>query len=129
MLTRTLLAAACAALLAATAFAEETHHPEQQGKPAASKPAGNMPEMMTRMQEQMKQIHATSDPKERQRLMNEHMKTMHESMPMMQGMKEGAGMGSGQRMDAMGQRMDRMEQMMQQMLEHQKAREAAPNSQ
>lgn len=126
MLTRSLLAAACAAALAATAFADEAHQHEQPAKPTASSPAGKMPEMMMRMHDQMMKILATSDPKERARLMEEHMKTMQEAMPIMQGMKEGAGMGSAQRMDEMGQRMDRMEQMMQQMLEHQKAREAAP---
>ena len=126
MFTRSLLAAACALALAATAFADETQsHAGQQAKPPASTPAGKMPEMMTRMHEQMSQIQATADPKERERLMQEHMKTMHESMPMMQGMKEGAGPGGAQRMDAMSRRMDMMEQMMQQMLEHQKAREPA----
>jgi tRNA-dihydrouridine synthase len=126
MFTRSLLAAACALALAAPAFAEEAHQHDQQAKPGVSAPAEKMPEMMSRMQEQMKQIHATSDPKERERLMQEHMKAMHESMPMMQGMKEGAGPGDAERMDAMGRRMDTMEQMMQQMLEHQKARESAP---
>ena len=126
MLTRSLVAAACAAALAATAFADDAHQHGEPALPAASNPAGDMPEMMSRMHDQMMKIHATSDPKERARLMDEHMKTMQEAMPMMQGMKEGAGMGSAQRMDAMGRRMDRMEQMMQQMLEHQKAREAAP---
>ena len=122
MLTRCLLAA-CALALAAPSFADDAHHPGEQARPAPSEPAGKMPAMMSRMHDQMMQIHATSDPKERERLMNEHMKTMHESMPMMQGLKEGPGMDSSQRMDAMSRRMDMMEQMMKQMLEHQKARE------
>jgi hypothetical protein len=126
MFTRSFLAAACALALAAPSFADDAHHPGEQAKPAASAPAGKMPEMMTRMQGQMKQIHATTDPKERARLMDEHMKAMHESMPMTRGMEEGSGMSGAQRMDAMGRRMDMMEQMMQQMLEHQKARETAP---
>jgi len=33
-------------------------------------------------------MHATPDPKERQRLMREHMATMHERMMMMQKMME-----------------------------------------
>jgi hypothetical protein len=125
MLSRSLLAAACIAALAAPAFADDAGHSGQKAKPAASSPTDKMPEMMTRMHEQIKQIHGTSDPKERERLMAEHMKTMQESMPMMRGMNEGSAMGA-QRMDGMSRRMDMMEQMMQQMLEHQKARETAP---
>jgi periplasmic protein CpxP/Spy len=95
MLTRYLLAAACAAALAGAAFAEDAHHPDPTAKPAA-KPGpgmnmGKMGETMQRMQEQMKQIQAASDPKERQRLLEEHMKTMQEAMPMMAGMKDMQG--------------------------------------
>jgi Flp pilus assembly protein TadB len=79
---RYLLATACAAALAGAAFAEDAQHP-------AAKPAA--PGMMQRMQEQMKQIQAASDPKERQRLLEEHMKTMQEAMPMMAGMKDMQG--------------------------------------
>jgi len=43
---------------------------------------------MKHMQGQMEQMHATPDPKERQRLMREHMATMHERMMMMQKMME-----------------------------------------
>jgi hypothetical protein len=60
-----------------------------------------MQQMQTRMQamrEQMARIHATDDPEERQRLMQEHMRTMHEEMTMM------------------GQRMGMMQQMMEQMM-------------
>lgn len=96
MRTKYLLAAACLAALAGAAFAEDAHHPGQADKPAA-KPApgmmnmGKMSQTMQRMQEQMKQIQAASDPKERQRLLEEHMKTMQEAMPMMAGMKDMQG--------------------------------------
>jgi len=126
------LVAACVAPLAAIAFAEDAHHPDQKAKPAASKPAAKtapgmmdmsgMQANMKRMQDQMAKIRAASDPKEHQRLMDEHMKTMHESMSMMNGMMgEGKGMGSGQRMQMMERRMDMMQMMMQQMMEHENA--------
>jgi hypothetical protein len=86
-----LLIAACAAALTASAFADQAHeHSGAQAKPPASAPAGTMHEMMGRMQEQMKQMQAATDPKERERLMNEHMKTMQEFMPMMKGMDQSA---------------------------------------
>jgi hypothetical protein len=123
---RSFLAAACAIAFATPAFSDEAHQHAAPATPQASTPSAKIPEMMKRMHEQMNQIYATSDPKERARLLDEHMNTMQESMPMMRGMKEGSGMGGAQGMDAMGRRMDMMEQMMQQMVEHQKAHEAAP---
>ena len=87
MIARSLLALACTAALTVPSIADDAHHPGENAKPAPSEPAGKMPVLMSRMHDQMMQIHATSDPKERDRLMNEHMNTMHESMPMMQGMK------------------------------------------
>jgi hypothetical protein len=53
-----------------------------------------MQENMKRMQDEMATIRATSDPKEKERLMEEHLKTMEQSMSMMQGMM-GSGMGMG----------------------------------
>jgi hypothetical protein len=81
------------AAFAATAVAEDAHHPQAQGtKPAPGMmKMGPMGETMQRMQEQMKQIQAASDPKERQRLVEEHMKSMREAMPMMAGMMEMQG--------------------------------------
>jgi hypothetical protein len=49
---------------------------------------------MQTMQAQMDRIHATQDPEERQRLMDEHMRSMREGMSMMGEMMRG-GMGSG----------------------------------
>ena len=68
---------------------------------AQDKPASGMPPMgmsmdkqgpmpmqanMEKMQQQMDKIGATTDPKERQRLMREHMQTMQENMKAMRGM-------------------------------------------
>ncbi len=136
------LVAACIASLVPMAYAEDAHHPDETKKPAATKPApktaakpaaamdmDKMQEQMKRMQEQMAKMRATTDPKERQRLMAEHMKSMGEGMGMMRGMMGGAsgggmGMGSGQRMDMMEKRMDMMQMMMQQMMEHEQAGQA-----
>ena len=133
------LIAACIALLAPLAYADDAHHPDESKKPAAAKPApkaaakpavamdtSKMQEQMQRVQEQMTKIRSSSDPKERQRLMGEHMKSMGEGMGMMRGMMGGAtggGTGSG-RMDMMERRMDMMQMMMQQMMEHEQARQA-----
>ena len=76
MRTRTLLAAALLAALCGAAIAHDARPPAM----------GMTGETMQRMQEQMKKIQAASDPKERQRLVEEHMKTMQEAMPMMAGM-------------------------------------------
>jgi hypothetical protein len=90
MRTKYLLAAACMTALAGAALAEEVHH--SGAKPTApGMNMGKMGETMQRMHEQMKQIQAASDPKERQRLVEEHMKTMQEAMPMMAGMKDMQG--------------------------------------
>ena len=138
-----LIAAACLAV-SAPVLAVDEHHPDEPKKPAATKPAakalakppagakpgaammdmGKMQEQMKQMQAQMEKIRATSDPKERQRLLAEHMKAMHEGMGMMQGMMGGGmgmGMGPGPRADAMEKRMDMMQMMMQQMMEHEQA--------
>jgi hypothetical protein len=88
MITRSLLVAACTVALATPAFSDEVHQHADPATPQTSAPPAKMPEMMERMQEQMSRIHATSDPKERARLMEEHMKSMHEAMPMMRGMLE-----------------------------------------
>jgi hypothetical protein len=72
------------AVLAGTVFADDAQHPGKMRM-------GAMGETMQRMQEQMKQIQAATDPKERQRLLEEHVKTMQEAMPMMAGMKDMQG--------------------------------------
>jgi hypothetical protein len=77
------LAVITASLLAASspAFGEDAHHPEDADNPPAAAPAkpavpgtsgmGHMQENMKRMHEQMAQIRAASDAKERERLMDE----------------------------------------------------------
>lgn len=134
--------------LSAPTFANDAHHPEkaQGGKAATSeqaKPATEgvkaLQSNVAKMQKQVQQIAKAKNDKERNRLLEEHMKTMHDSMmtakgmhegmegcPMMDDMKGGkGGMGMGgmsggdkapgssdERMDRMEKRMDMMEQMM-----------------
>lgn len=111
MLKTRFIAASIALALAAPAMAEDAHHPEEkQQKPPAAKPVpkaapkcgagmANMAPMrdnMKRMQDEMARIRASTDPKEKERLIEEHFKTMEQSMSMMQAMMgSGMGMGSG----------------------------------
>jgi hypothetical protein len=84
---------ACVFTASGAALADDAHHPDAAKTPPAAAPArpaakgmDGMGHMQERMHEQMSQIRAATDPKDRERLMAEHMKTMQESMSMMQGM-------------------------------------------
>lgn len=72
---------------------------------------------MQKMQKQMQQVHATKDPVERKRLMEEHMNAMQGTMPMMSGMGPRAGADPVERMQMMEMRMDMMHKMMEQMVQ------------
>jgi periplasmic protein CpxP/Spy len=77
-------------LAAGPALAADEHdHAKEEAKP----PSAGMPmrEHMKLMREQMAQMRAATDPKEKERLMSEHLKTMEQSMAKMQGMM-GQGM-------------------------------------
>ena len=96
---------------------------------------------MQAMQETMKQIRATKDPKERKKLMHKHMQSMSKGMAMMGKMEPGQHEHQAQcqqndqqcqQMKAMKaeqhdmqQRMQMMRMMMQQMMDHQMAGEEA----
>ena len=130
-----------------------------QDKAASASPAGKtqmdtqMTEVQasaTKMRSQMDQIHATTDPTERQKLMQAHMQTMQDSMAMMRSMNKptmmdggqggmakaddkgapsGKGMMGGNMMQhhqMMENRIEMMQTMMDQMLQHQQAMEAMP---
>lgn len=130
-------------LLLAGAFASAHAQAPAPGgdsaRPVPSMPGGRgmtgmdtqkMQELMTKMQAQMDKLRATSDPNERQKLMQEHMTTMREAMkgmhgmggPMM-GMMGGGPAGKApqgtadERMRAMEGRMDMMQMMMEQMMQ------------
>jgi hypothetical protein len=90
----TVIALATAALLGASAYAAEDRQPDKN--PAASRPGMGtmgMEKRMAQMQEQMERIRKTADPKERQKLMQEHMQSMQEGMKMMRGMGGSMMMG------------------------------------
>ncbi|HVK54983.1 MAG TPA: hypothetical protein VM532_08135 [Burkholderiales bacterium] len=147
----------CLSLASGPVWSEDAHHPDEQKKTAsgtvksaaassaktdkvADKQQIPMQENMKKMQAQMAKIHQTTDPKERERLLQDHMQTMREAMQSMRGMGGGMMMGmmnggmagrSAQQNaapgnNAMERRMDMMQMMMEQMMEHQKAVQEAP---
>ena len=89
----------------ADVLAEQAHHPDGaaggQRSSTGTMSGGmmdngtmeRMQENMKKMQTQMEKIRATKDEKERERLMDEHMRTMQEGMGMMRNM--GGGMMQG----------------------------------
>jgi hypothetical protein len=155
-----LLVMSAALVAAASVQANDAHHPASatQGSAPAPKAAAKKPapagqpsdqrfedarRQMQKMLAQMDEIRQTKDPAVRQRLMDEHMRTMQDTMqsmhamggPMMMDMmgQQGTGgvtsnvqsgkRGSGvnERMDMMERRMDMMQMMMEQMLQQQKS--------
>ena len=119
--------AAVIALATVTVSAHEHQHSDAQppatgtGSAVGIKAPG-MHEHMQKMQQQMEKIRATNDPQERDRLVQEHMKSMQEGMkmmhhmggPMMGGGKGGPGAMSGEsrgRHEMMAQCMDMMQKM------------------
>ena len=133
------------------AFADDAHHPEQDKKTApakSDKPAGAtkkqtdkeinpMQVNMKKMQAQMEKIHKATDPKDRQKLMQEHMQSMQDGMKMMHGMggemMQNCDMADGKGMkshmmggDMMEKRMEMMQMMMEQMKQHQDQQESIP---
>lgn len=168
----TILAAVASLSVAAMPlYAVDEHHPEkaQQAtsvpkpavtvKPTGSEPAadpqiGQAQETKRKLQELMGKIRQTSDPGERRKLMQEHMRTMQEGMKQMRGMGGGMmmGMGSGGKQggmmmgmgrgdkpgggmmmgdmmkahDMMGMRMEMMETMMEHMMQREEMRDAMP---
>lgn len=92
-----ILALALAAVSGASAHCSDenhrAHHP-QAAASMASKPVGmaGMHDIHEKHQKEMKKIHDTKDPAKRQKLMDQHMKEMHEHMDKNCGM--GAPMGA-----------------------------------
>ncbi|MFZ2334553.1 MAG: hypothetical protein WAW35_06525 [Sideroxyarcus sp.] len=131
------------------------HHPAATVTPApataVAPPAGmpmgmaSMPQMQQHMQQHMATMQAmrtkmaaAQTPAERQALMAEHTKAMHEGMDMMKGMKAMGGkpgMGSGttpvdpaQHQPMMEMRMDMMQTMMDMMMQRMPAAATPPGS-
>ena len=99
----TLCAAVAAIALSAPIVSAQDAKPapakSAPGKPAMGmemdKQMAQMQENMKKMQQQMDKIRATTDPKERQKLMDEHTRSMNEGMTMMRGMGRPLIMGGG----------------------------------
>jgi hypothetical protein len=121
------LLSALLVLLPVTLFAQR---PADESSSAVPTPQ-QMQMSMQEMHEQMVRIHETDDPVERQRLLQEHMQSMHMGMMMMgrmmrDGSRQECAQGDAQcRMDQMqahqemmGERMSMMQMMMEQMTEH-----------
>jgi hypothetical protein len=84
------LIVACLLAFSGAAYAQDAHHPGEAAKSPATGPAmqermKSMQEHMKGMRAQMEGIRSATDPKERERLMAEHMKTMEQSTSKMQG--------------------------------------------
>jgi periplasmic protein CpxP/Spy len=136
----------------------EAHHPADAQVQDAPAPEGRgdgdreppMRERMKKMQEQMREIHSTSDPEERKKLMQDHMQSMLEATRHMDSAgadggkaREGKSMGDckeggedAKEKDGMMKggmmmkrhkkveaRLDMLQKMMEQMLEHERAEE------
>ncbi len=112
----------CAAVIAVampafTVTAEEAHHPGKVGvaPAAASNPDGDMSqdteqlqEYLKKMQAQMQSIHETKPPKQRQKLLQEHMQSMRAAMKMMRAINGSMMRDEASRMGGMGMMMDGM---------------------
>jgi len=100
---------AYAVLSAPGAYADDTHHPDKKDVPAISAPTKGtkastgkgaeasmapMQDNMLKMHEQMHKIMQAKDPKQRDKLVQEHMQMMREHMKTMGGMM-GQGMMGG----------------------------------
>lgn len=100
----TIAAVMVAALGAPPVFAQAPADADKKAAPAAGdadmdKFYAAMQERHKKMQAQMERLSKTKDPKERQKILDEHWKTMHEGMDMMMGR---GGMGRGMMMGGMG---------------------------
>ena len=75
------------------------------GMPMSEQDRTQMQERMRLMQQQMDRLHKTTDPAERQKLLDEHYKLMEAQMATMRGMGGGMMMGMGGGMGQGGQGM------------------------
>lgn len=100
--------------------------PQQPGAAGARPggPASPSQADIEKMQQQMNEIARTTDPKQRLKLMQEHMRAMEANMKAMRAMGNASPKGGGdmqKRQDMMERRMDMMQDMMEQMMQRDKA--------
>jgi len=151
MKTSILIATAAACMVAAPmAFADDMAAPTKPGmnmgmKMGADGKVSQMEQNMKDLQLQMDKIHRTSDPKERQRLMDAHMQAMQDHMkamrdmggPMMKGGMHDRMMGGKnggmtnddimKMQEMQNTRLDMMQMMMEQMMQRDQVMEAMPD--
>jgi len=123
-ITLVLMTCAVVASAAAQLTPEEhaAHHPPQAATSQVT--PDDMHQHMKEMQSLMEKIEKTSDPAERQRLLDQHHKAMREQMNSMMQMNDGMGTGmgkSGNMMEChehMQAQMEMMMGMMDQLMRH-----------
>ena len=109
----------------ASAFSQTDQSHSTGSSPSdASMPHSQLPDLQTQMENMkllMERIRSEQDPKVRERLMQEHMIAMEQSIKIInESMKDNSkmeSMSTDKRMDMMNHRMDMMGQMMEQMME------------
>ena len=140
MKTSMLAAAIVACALSAPVMSAQ--EPAAPAKPAMGmdmdKQMSQMQENMKTMEQQMEKLRTTTDPQERQKLMQEHMQTRQKNMTAMRGMggptmgmMGGKGgpmmnMDPKQREDFLQRRIDMMQMMMEQMMQHEQMEAPVP---
>ncbi len=126
----TTLAAVSPAVSSADSSQHEEHHPDAQtaqpprnkaprqssAPKATAEQMGKMDAQMKAMRDMHEKMMAAKTPEERNALMAEHMKTMQESMSMMNGMMSGKSSSSQPPSPQMMQKQMEMMQMMMQMM-------------
>jgi len=123
-LLRAFIPLSAAALVAACATPvptdEHAAHRAASGSPTAEP-------RMKAMQEMHEKMMNAKTPEERQALMTDHMKAMHDGMGMMKGMSgKGAPADITQRQHTLEKRMDTMQMMMEMMMDRLPPQPAAP---
>ncbi|MDE2280018.1 MAG: hypothetical protein KGK04_10620 [Xanthomonadaceae bacterium] len=131
-----MLVSAATLAMALPAVARAPAPPAQAASTAASDATAAMLGNMQTMREQMAKLHATTDPKRRARLLDEHLATMQATMQLMMANRGGCPAGGGMMgrgpmggggmmgkgMTGPGQGgMGMMQMMMEQMVQHQNA--------
>jgi hypothetical protein len=114
---RILAIAASAAVLGACAHAPDDHTAHGRAGAGGHDRMAMMDTHMKAMREMHEKMAKARTPEERQALMAEHRKLMHEGMGMMGGMRGMGGTGGMGGPQMMEKRMDMMESMMQMMMD------------
>lgn len=117
----------------AVSVAKADEHAAHQAATASGTPSAPMHEHMKQMQVMRDRMASARTPEERQALMTEHMKSMHNGMAMMKGMEGMPGMQNAptdpaQRQRMMEMRMDMMQTMMEMMMQRMPSSGSAPSS-